>query len=112
FDISDPSRAEEVKQYSMIDSNDGEFYAFIHRNNQNLFDVIIVQSDLESKNPNIRSFYKKLATIKYVLKDTSLQTTSSDQPKIKILKNEILFFSDETIFRLNLREGTIYKKVN
>lgn len=112
FDISNPSQPEELKQYSIKDSNDGQFYAFFHRNNQNLFDVIIVQSDLESKNPNIRSFYKKLAPIKYVLKDVLLQTTSSDQPKIKILKNEILFFSDETIFRLNLREGTIYKKVN
>src|SRR5690606_21671857 len=50
FDISNPLQPKELKQFTTKPENKGQFYAFFSQKKQNRFELLVAQTDTESKN--------------------------------------------------------------
>ncbi len=107
IDITHPAKPKELKQYSIDFSNKGQYYAFFHRKKKNKFDIMIAQSDVETDKRTIRRLYKKLKTVRYVMKSIPVKTNSSGEPQIEIGKHNLHFISKEKHYQLDLEKGIL-----
>ncbi|QHC84569.1 hypothetical protein AS589_07080 [Empedobacter brevis] len=111
FDISNPVQPQELQQYGIKEANEGQYYAFFYPNNQNLFDVIIAQSDSNSENPNIRALYTQLKTVRYAVKNCGIEIFSSGKPLVRQEEQYLIFKADNSLYCIDLRTGTISKEI-
>lgn len=107
FDISNPSKPRELKQYGIDKSMNGGFYVFFVRKNENLYDVIIAQHDINSKNSNIRNYYSKLKEIRYAARDEELRLDPLGEPLISQEEHNLLFETTNRSYIIDLQKGVI-----
>lgn len=107
LDISNPAQPVELKQYSISQSNEGQFYAFFHQKNNDQFDLTLAQSDVKSDEKTVKRLYKKLKDIHYVLKNAPLEINSSGEPIIEISNETLQFSSSKVQYTLELKKGIL-----
>ena len=102
FDISNPLQPRELKQYTIKTENKGQFYAFFPQKKHNKFDLLVAQTDAESKNKSIERLYGKLKNIRFEKKNISLKTDSNQHPLIKQSKNILILSTHNGVLPINL----------
>lgn len=107
FDISNPLQPKELKQFTSETENKGQFYAFFYPKTNQLFDIVVAQSDAESYSRNINQMYQKMGIIKFAKRNISLNVNQYLQPVVQNKENELILSTKNNTFRLNLLDGTI-----
>src|SRR5690606_5192829 len=102
FDISNPLQPKELKQFTIKTENKGQFYAFFPQKKHNKFDLLVAQTDAESKNKSIERLYGKLKNIRFEKKNISLKTDSNQHPLIKQSKNILILSTHNGVLPINL----------
>src|SRR5690606_25211631 len=100
----------ELKQFTTKSENKGQFYAFFSQKKQNRFELLVAQTDTESKNKSIERLYSKLKNIHFEKKNLTLKTNANQEILVEIDKENLLFQSDKSTYKFNTENGILLKE--
>ena len=107
FDISKPTSPKQLRQYGSEESANGGFYAFFVHKQDNLYDVIIAQHDVNYENVNIRNYYSKLKASRYVVRDEEFRHDSLGEPLVLQEDGNLIFETTNRSYCLDLDKGIL-----
>lgn len=105
YDLSDPTRPEELRQYGTSNDNQGQYYLFLYPKETGLWDIILANSNIESS--LLTRVYQNFENIRYALRNVKIKLNEENQPDVTICESGIarINLKNDSFVQLNLYTG-------